>query len=513
MLHQSSPMPRPSKRRREDDIQPSLPQTLSDELVPTLAKHPRVALASDFATFEIGRALDMPALLLQPLATQWNTDAAGAAPPTEPMANEITTAADNQYENSDSVLGNLLELLDLSELQSAAAIETRFSQIASELLHNYRVEIQSSVGTEHLEILEAEFYLWKTGCHEDPFTHASPEQSQRGRWYFHRPPTRGASGELAMATTVTHAGYRGGTRKGVDVTLGRAPPAVASKYFPHKTQASSSGAKLEKSADIVRGGALLRSVKRVSDGKVISGPSLLVDEVLRLSGAKEIAELVTVNWNGDISAFPHSDPTEHPGQLSTSSTPTRISTMYLVRAPMPTPTENNRRSHKSDKDAVVDGKLRIFRSPRIGLDISHPSILLPASKSPSSSVAALNHPRVKFIAQPYRFFVSPYLLTANGRGQTFVGVYDALVARGHCENDKELLGEIVRLTGVKGPTATKYLAELRKGLAEGELTEWVGPKGKIVTSSITAWLRMIGTLRRLTSATSTEQKGDSGSSG
>ncbi len=285
-----------------------------------------------------------------------------------------------------------------------------------------------------------------------------------------------------------------------------------------------SDAASSESSDIVRGGALLRSVRRASDHKVIAGPSLLVDEVLRLSGAKELAELVAINWSGDISAFP---PPDAPSPSSSSVLDTgrqlrrlpasttgapreRLSTMYLVRAPPPegrppawTPA--------SGKDALVDGRLRIFRSPRIGLDMSHPSVQSLSSSSASSS-AALAHPRVAFIARPYRFFVSPYLLTTNGRGQTFVGVHDALVARGHCTNDKELLGELVRLTGVKGPTAIKYLLELRAGLADGTLGEWTGPKGKTVTSSVTAWLRMIGTLRRL-GASSQKERAGGGASG
>ena len=225
----------------------------------------------------------------------------------------------------------------------------------------------------------------------------------------------------------------------------------------------------------------------------------------------EFTEPVTVNWNGDISAFPPSDPSGPAAELLAPSSPTRLSTMYVVPVSAPSSAKKLRASSTSGTDALVAGKLRIFRSPRIGLDISHPSIPMPSSKSPTSSAAALAHPRVKFIAQPYRFFVSPYLLTANGRGQTFIGVYDALVARGHCESDEELLGEIVRLTGVKGPTAIRYLAGLRKGLTEGELAAWVGPKGKAVTSSITEWLKMIGTLRRLGSAAPDEQGGSKGS--
>ena len=319
--------------------------------------------------------------------------------------------------------------------------------------------------------------------------------------------------------TVTHNGYRGGTRKGLDVTLGRAPPAMTSKFFPAPDPPTPDD------SDIVRGGALLRSARRVSDGKVISGPSLLVDEVLRLSGAREIAELVSINWTSDISAFPPPDAPSSPSSssvldtaaqlkhLSASTTgvvPERLSTMYLVRRPQSPGGPPAQCPPGLGKDALVDGKLRIFRSPRIGLDISHPTIPSPSS----SPAAALAHPRVTFIARPYRFFVSPYVLTANGRGQTFVGVHDALVARGHCKRDAELLGELVRLTGFKGPTTAKYLAELREGRAEGTLGEWTGPKGKAVTSSVTAWLRMIGTLRRLGAGSESEKgRGEAAGSG
>ena len=301
---------------------------------------------------------------------------------------------------------------------------------------------------------------------------------------------------------VTPNGYRGGTRKGLDITLGRAPPAVASKFFP--SSSAPSATESSEASDIVRGGALLRSVRRVSDQRVISGPSLLVDEVLRLSGAKEIAELVTVHWNSDISAFPPSTPS--PSSVLDTAAQLRklprsttgllrepLSTMYLIRAPPPA----RAAAEPKFKEALVDGRPRIFRSPRIGLDLSHSSIPSASSSSSESLPAALAHPRVTFIARPYRFFVSPYLLTYNGRGQSFVGVYDALVARGHCANDRELLGELVRLTGIKGPTATKYLMELRLGLEEGELGDFTGAKGKTVSSSVTGWLRMIGTLRRL----------------
>lgn len=278
-------------------------------------------------------------------------------------------------------------------------------------------------------------------------------------------------------------GYRGGTRKGMDITIGTPPPAVTSKYFvaTHSSEASSSGVE----NTVLRGGILLRSIRRASDSKVISGPSLLVDELLRLTDAREITELVALKWDDDISALPP------PPAL----TPSRASTMWLRRTPPAPP------STPSTTSKPPPTKPRIFRSPRIGLDISHPSIAPPT---------ALTHPRVVYVARPYRFFTHPHLLTANGRGQTFLGVYDALEARGHCTNDEELLGELVRLTGVKGPTAKNYLAALRAGLGGGALGEWIGPEGKKVLSSVTKWLKMAGTLRRLQAAAESSTASGSG---
>ncbi|KAI8989903.1 hypothetical protein BD414DRAFT_577694 [Trametes punicea] len=414
-----------------------------------VAKYRRTASGSDFSTFEIKHALDMP-----PSLTTSGPSALPVAAASQP----------------DEPTPELHELLDLSALDSSQAISNRFEQIASELLHSYCIEITREEKAEQLEVLELEFYLYKAETHEDPFTHSSAEQRQSGRWYFHRPPHRSNDPVAAVASP---AGYRGGTRKGLDLTIGRPAPPVTSKFFLQ----AQGGQDEAGDTSILRGGILLRSIRRVSDGKVISGPSLLVDELLRLSGASEITELVAVNWDGDIAAFPPSPATARE----------RVSTMWLRRRP---DTDTAGSSAPSQKD-----RPRIFRSPRIGLDISHPSVVL---------TSASTHPRVKFVSRPYRFFVSPHLLTANGRGQTFLGVYDALQKAGYCESDEELLSELARLTAVKGPTAAKYWGALKAGLESGELGEWVGPKGKTVLSSVTAWLKMMGTLRRLQLAAASE---------
>ena len=249
---------------------------------------------------------------------------------------------------------------------------------------------------------------------------------------------------------------------------------LTSKYFPStddsNTPASSSQAE---GAQILRGGILLRSVRRASDAKVISGPSLLVDEILRLSGASKIADLVSDIWENDISVFPH--PSE-----------SRRSTMRLVRIPSPS----------LSRDEAPAAQPRIYRSPRIGLDISHPSI------SPSN---LHTHPRVLFVGQSYRFFIHPSLLTANGRGQTFLGVYDAVSPDYH-PHDAELPHALEQLTGWKSATVNNCWAEYMAGLngsrhdgkkGEEVMKQWMGRRGKGVASSMTGWLRLIGTLRRV----------------
>ncbi|TFK83306.1 hypothetical protein K466DRAFT_267617 [Polyporus arcularius HHB13444] len=391
----------------------------------------------------------------------------------EPPAKQRKTEANDQYLEAHRDEDDLLALLDFTQLDTQTAISARFSEIADLLLHHYRVEIKTPSKIDQLELLEIEFYLYKPGCHEDPFTHGSAEQCQAGRWYFHRPPSR--SNELGTPTAFT-SGYRGGTRKGLDITIGHPAPAVTSKYFSDLDSTSADGSP-SSSTSTLRGGILLRSIRRLSDKKVISGSSLLVDEILRLSGASTIPELITDVWQNDISAF----------ALPSSS---RRSTMRIVRV-SPSP---------ADASGTAPAKPRIYRSPRIGLDLSHPSI---------TSSNLRTHPRVLFVGQPYRFFAHPHLLTANGRGQTFLGVYDAEEAAStHATDSLERLEAIEEITGWKAFTVKNCFAEYRAGMegscdrgkpVERVLQKWLGARGRDVGGSVKGWLRMMGTLRRFLS--------------
>lgn len=264
--------------------------------------------------------------------------------------------------------------------------------------------------------------------------------------YFHRAPTRSSNPGKPTAA----GGYRGGTRKGLDLTI--AGPVDS----PNVDSESTTG-----TIPDIRGGILLRTIRRLSDNTVISGPSLLVDELLRLTKSSNIAELVQTKLGENTNALP-----------ATSSTPIGSSTTSL-RLNVKVHAENATRP-------------RVHRSSRIGLDLSNPN----AANSPTN-------PRVIFLSKPYRYFTRPHLLTSNGKGHTFHGLYKAC-AEAH-EDEDEILAEVVKLSGMKEQTATKYFEDYKQGVEKGNLKSFIGPAGKGAAGSPASYLKMMGTLDRLAS--------------
>ncbi len=246
--------------------------------------------------------------------------------------------------------------------------------------------------------------------------------------YFHRTPRRS---DDSTQTLISTSGYRGGTRKGLDLTISGVTP-TKSPYFPSSSQP------VEKEA---YGGVLLRTLRDLNSGKIISGPSLVVDHILLLSGAERIPDLVQDHWGNDINAF------------KSPCIGERKTHMFLCPAPIGA----NPRPH-------------IYKSPRIGLDLSHPG-----------TTASPTHPRVEFISQPYRYFVNPEKLTANGRAQTLLGVLP------HKE-----------LSGLKDKTLNAYMAEYQTGLdGKAKLEEFVGARGKGISSSPTKYMKLMGCIEAL----------------
>ncbi|TFK47000.1 hypothetical protein OE88DRAFT_1714758 [Heliocybe sulcata] len=368
---------------------------------------------------------------------------------------EITKKRLKPADPAPETAEDLLGLLDLSRLGSESDISVGFGAIAREMLLEYRLTLTcGDIATEY-DILELEFYLYKPGCHEDPFTHGADEQKRSGNWYFHKVPRRSPLPANPIASTSAAGGYRGGTRKGLDLTFGM-PSVVRSPYFSNDGSSQACSAE----ANTV-GGILLRTIQRVSDGGVISGPSLVVDEILRLTGAPAIAVLIKEKWKGNICAF----------HTPSSASESREAHLRLHRRP---------RSSAKDKPTV-------YSSPRIGLDLSNPE-----------TTASLDHPRVVYMPKAYRYFTSPHLLTSNGRPQTLYGLYRQLsLLQEYSRDEARMSEELTALTSLKPQSVAKYLADYKSGYESGHLQSFVATAGKGASASPAAYLRMMGTLQRM----------------
>jgi hypothetical protein len=262
--------------------------------------------------------------------------------------------------------------------------------------------------------------------------------------YFHRVPRR--AGDASQ----TAGEYKGGTRKGLDLTFGG--PVLSPYFATSLAQSNPQG---------THGGILLRTVRRSSGSKVISGPSLLVDEILRLSKSSSISELVGQKWNGDLSAL---------AALPNPETPAHTS-LRLRRKPA----------------ASGSQKSPVYRSPRVGLELSH-----------SSTTSSATDPRVVFVSKPYRYFIHPELLTANGRAHTFLGVYRACCGSEKLSgNEAKIKREVMRLTGLKETTVIKYRKDYQSGVDSGDLDIFVGAGGKGASASPAMCLKMMGTVEKV----------------
>ena len=260
------------------------------------------------------------------------------------------------------------------------------------------------------------------------------------------------------------------------MTIGGRIPPVLSKHFVPVPPISNPPELHHEFGDQqpLCGGILLRSLRELGpNGKVISGPSLLVDHIINVSGASSISDLVENKWAGDTSAF-------------ISGKDERSTGLFLRPSPVSEPSSTSSSSRAAST---------IYFSPRIGLDLSHPGTTNP-------EILPL-HPRIQFLPKRYRFFTHPEELVANGRPQTFLGVLSICTSSYSNLTEalkKPLLSqEISALMALKEPACTKYLAEYVAGREGGVdlLKSFVGLKGKGASSSPSSYLRMMGALSNL----------------
>lgn len=146
----------------------------------------------------------------------------------------------------------------LHTAETSAHVRESTTQICEMLLKNSILLIAE---IPHL-ICEVEVYVNKKGVHEDTFTHAHKDQRSSMGWYFHK---RGST-------------FREGTYKGVDLTLGN--------------------------GDNLAAGILIRMIRplQIDDEHLqeagpppTEGPSLVVDQILKLNKCGSILQFVDAN--------------------------------------------------------------------------------------------------------------------------------------------------------------------------------------------------------------------------
>lgn len=76
----------------------------------------------------------------------------------------------------------LQKLLDFTKPDNLSDISDQFNKVANALLHDFHLVVKRGDTETQFQILELEFYLLKSDCHEDPFTHGTEEQKVGGRW-------------------------------------------------------------------------------------------------------------------------------------------------------------------------------------------------------------------------------------------------------------------------------------------------------------------------------------------
>lgn len=201
---------------------------------------------------------------------------------------------------------------------------------------------------------------------------------------------------------------------------------------------------------------------------MISGPSLLVDFILRTCGVEDIKTLVSEKWEEDTFAFNLPNPNSAAPQLS------------FTRVISESPNSNK----KSDT-------VTYYTTPRVGLDLSH------ATAKPEAK-----NPRIQFVQRPYRFLVEPHLLKVNGRPQTFIGLLHhaeeklRVVSWPYSQMDKSrILQNIASIGGFSSSVTRNYLQHYETGIKGGSAKVASFCRMQGVTQSVEKLLQMFGALR------------------
>ncbi|KAG9290282.1 hypothetical protein G9A89_022258 [Geosiphon pyriformis] len=341
-------------------------------------------------------------------------------------------AAQSPQQNKISPFLSFLTIESKLQYESAYAFETHFTSIAKLLLKSTRLNVKN----EKYALIEIEFYLKdQINQHSDPFTHGHREQSSCNNFYFHR---------------IGSTGYKGGSRKGLDITFGD-------------------------SSKQIYGGILIRAIQNMDTREIIEGPSLIVDKILELCQVDQksgIRKLVEDVWKGKTGAFKEMENSNGLVYLEEIKTP-------LVINETKVPEERLKKRIKLDDHGETSSNLEIkgfniesheiFTSPRVGLTLSNS---LPSVES-----------RLTFLLKPYRYFTCPHILK-KGKVQIGIGLYD------HFKD----IQKVAQISGIKESLISKYVSEIDNGFKFGKIDEFVGQKGKGV--NLLDYCRMVGAVRQ-----------------
>lgn len=298
--------------------------------------------------------------------------------------------------NKDERLKTLFQVPVTNEIKgSKIYYEKIFYSICSELMLNYDLCIKSKNNEEikRYDLLEVESYFKSEKYHHnDPYTHNHPIQYKNGLWYFHHMGQSSA--------------FKGGTRKGVDITLGKI------EYNNNQEQRVASG------------GILIRAVQCQKTQKLIEGPSLLVDNILKELGYSTLKDLVTNQFDKNKisghcwdqkSGFFIAPKVTTTNTTTTSSTST-ISTYFKKKKD----TVNQDHSEEVEEENAMD--YHINTSCRVGLGLKN--------RSPSLEI------RLDYVCRPYRYTKKTWLLS-KGKVWTLLSLLrDNYHKKKHSNNNK-----------------------------------------------------------------------------
>ncbi|KAI9252841.1 hypothetical protein BDA99DRAFT_540836 [Phascolomyces articulosus] len=327
-------------------------------------------------------------------------------------------------EQHDDIIAKLFDLPLAKENTSSEATRVHYEDHLGRIARSMMEDYDLVMGGKRYTMLEIEAYLTAPNHgHADPYCHGHPRQKRAGYWFFHM---------AGMSES-----FRGGSRKGVDITIGN----------PKHNSA---------------GGMLIRAVLDQSTNKVVEGPSLLVDEILRVCKHKSLDSLTKTPW---------------PGQCWSKK-----SLFYLEKKPSSSDL-NNEEDDEDIASSTVTRRIKrqkldqhknktVYTSCRVGLGLGN--------RSPSIEA------RLLFVGRPYRFVMEPWLLK-KGRIWTIFGMFEQQTI----SNDN-----IVRLTGVTKSLLPKYKDEFDAGEKDPNDTIRACLNGKDIVSGSAQWkLRVMAAVR------------------